>query len=84
MTKRNQQINQIVKKIEAISEEDLMKVEALINELSDDKKEILGKVNSTNKRLRQQDFSFAKAKKITEKLESSLSEAIINERALEQ
>jgi len=84
MTKRNKQINQIVKKIEAISEEDLKKVEALVDELSDSKEETLENTNSTNKRLQQHDFSFAKAKKITEKLKSSLAEEIIKERALEQ
>jgi len=84
MTKRNKQINQIVKKIESISEEDLKKLEAFVAELKNGKEENSKGAKTVNKRLQQKDFSFIQARKITEKLKSSLAEEIINERALEQ
>ncbi len=81
MTKRSQQINKIVKKIATIAEEDLNKVEAFVDELNGNKNENSVKKNN---RLRTTDFSFAKARKITTKLNSALADEIISERALEQ
>jgi len=59
----------------------LNKVSACIDKLKAEKNITTKKSNGNTKGLRISDFSFIKARKITEKLKSSLTEEIVNERA---
>lgn len=82
MTIHRKKIKQLIQKIEGFSEEDLKKVEALVEKLNVDKDNVNEVSDTTAKRLRVQDFSFTKAKKLTEKLNSSLADEVIKERKL--
>lgn len=67
-------------KIEAVSDEDLNKVEAYIKDLTILKEQS----NIETKLIKIEDFSFAAAKKLTQHLKSALADEVIKERDLEK